>query len=486
MAKFHNLQVSEHNDTIKIETSCSPLALIVGDDSASNSYVPYFYLHARSNDWPPGERTDLHDVFSLLASGFFQAFGTASLRLLDDPNPFGADGELSSRFMTLGVAHGPALRKGREALERLEILIADYHRFEILAHRWAPFWHCTFDLDVYDNDWHGYGVLKWAAGVASSLEGVADQSNNLARARKSTGWKHYRTADGDYSVISSKSLCWLFNRMAAVTEEVLTGVTGAIYIRGKLGNYVSFADARTVERIINNLHSKFSPGVDVPPVAILLLENRVIGLSSPWVISMVAEAGYVPYKEERLRILERNRKELSILAPPSGFNWVEKISDMRFEQLVMDLVAVEPGVRRVYQVAPTRERDGGRDLIAHWVTPLLRKEQPARDAAEGGPPTLETLERKVVVQCKVRNRSIGRGDLDAGILDTLYSAEASGYLLAVSTQLSSSTTDLLDQYERRGEYFVAWWGRSEIEERLRRNPDVLRRFTDVVRPKDDA
>ena len=62
----------------------------------------------------------------------------------------------------------------------------------------------------------------------------------------------------------------------------------------------------------------------------------------------------------------------------------------------------------------------------------------------------------------------------------MYKAE--GYFLATSSQPAVATIDLLDEIAQRGDYFTGWWGRTEIEQRLRRNPQVLRRYADIVQP----
>ncbi|WP_194925342.1 restriction endonuclease [Catenulispora pinisilvae] len=171
--------------------------------------------------------------------------------------------------------------------------------------------------------------------------------------------------------------------------------------------------------------------------------------------------------------MERNRIEQERLFPPSGFSWAATIDGGRFERLIYDLLECEPGVLEVRGVGAAREGDDGRDLIVRWVTPPM----PAEVTVQGSSPMRE---RTIIVQCKARARSVGRSDLGSGVLDTIYKYEADGYFLATSSQPAVSTLDLLEVIKRRGDYFTGWWSRAELELRLRRNPQVLKRFDDIV------
>jgi hypothetical protein len=471
IAEQFGLQFSQRRDGgYRVDTPCSPLGILIEDDGPNDRILTYAYFRTRSADWA-GERTDLNDSLSLLCTAFFQAIGFASCQVTDIPNQFSMiPGELYARYLTFGDAHGSIFHKGKEAQRALVGLFSAYRQMEVMAHNWIPFWHAEEPMD--DCDMQGYGILNWAHAVCEALGDSADFRNDLWTQRESTGWRFYRTADGSISVISCTPLFDALHRMTEAPRTILPGVTGSLFIDGPLGNYVGTPTSQRLDRLVNALNSEAgitgSAKVDLLPV-----ENNLIALSEPWIISMAANCSFRLFKEERLRVLQRNKQESALLAPPGGFEWVEAIPDDRFEQLIHALLLEEPGVNRVYQVAPTRERDGGRDLIAEWVTPLLPSEQAKNDSAPA-------RARKVVVQCKVRKRSVGRRDLDQGVLDTLYMSRADGYFLAASTQLSSSVTDLLDQIGERGDYYVNWWGRVEIEERLRKNPDVLRRFSDIV------
>ena len=48
-----------------------------------------------------GDRTDIHDTFSLVWAILIRTFGLSSPWLIDEPNAFGCDGELSGRHLVM-------------------------------------------------------------------------------------------------------------------------------------------------------------------------------------------------------------------------------------------------------------------------------------------------------------------------------------------------------------------------------------------------
>jgi hypothetical protein len=88
--------------------------------------------------------------------------------------------------------------------------------------------------------------------------------------------------------------------------------------------------------------------------------------------------------------------------------------------------------------------------------------------------------RRFIIQCKARGKNIGPKDVP-DILDSLYHYHADGYLLAASRQVTSSLVDRLDDMRRRRDFDTDWWTRKEIEDRLKRNPDISSNYPDLFR-----
>jgi hypothetical protein len=61
-------------------------------------------------------------------------------------------------------------------------------------------------------------------------------------------------------------------------------------------------------------------------------------------------------------------------------------------------------------------------------------------------------------------------------------ASRHGYLLVVRSRLTVPLMDILDGIRAEGEQFAGWWELPDVEDRLRANPDLLERYSDVVQP----
>jgi hypothetical protein len=83
------------------------------------------------------------------------------------------------------------------------------------------------------------------------------------------------------------------------------------------------------------------------------------------------------------------------------------------------------------------------------------------------------------VQIKTRNKTVGKSDV-RDVRDTLERHDANGFFLLVYPRLSNDLINYLETLRRQG-YWVDWWGRPQIEDRLRRRPHIATRFSDLVR-----
>lgn len=121
---------------------------------------------------------------------------------------------------------------------------------------------------------------------------------------------------------------------------------------------------------------------------------------------------------------------------------------VRFEQLIREML-----IRSGFEVHWTGVGpDGGRDLVA-------------TERAEG---ILAPLSRKWLVSCKHKAHgggSVGLPDV-VDIVDACGAVDAEGYLLACSTQPSSSVVKRLEELHLSGKVLTAFWDGVEIEKRL--------------------
>jgi hypothetical protein len=368
-------------------------------------------------------------------------------------------------------------------------MIAHLTMFEHLVHTRTTFWHpdpTVLSRDTYDQrwlegrdlatamaEWHSEGCL-WATAVAEQLSERAS-ADDIHSHRRSTDSFYYRTTDGSIAVLESEEVVGILNALGVDPSDEIAGINGFLYVGKGFHNFVPREALIIADKILQeeDLADSRSPATDA---SVIPLENCVILAKNNRAVMLRYDTGAHGFERERSLVLERNRLEQEKLFPPSEFAWEDEIDGGRFERLIHDLLECEPGVREIRSVGNSSEGDGGRDLIALWTTPPM----PGQPIAEGTSPARE---RQIIIQCKARKRSVGRSHLGGGILDTLFMYQAEGYFLATSSQPAVGTIDLLNEIGRRGDYFTSWWDRTKIEQRLRRNPQILKRYADIVRPR---
>lgn len=114
-------------------------------------------------------------------------------------------------------------------------------------------------------------------------------------------------------------------------------------------------------------------------------------------------------------------------------------------------------------------------MIAEWNTPPL----PGQNINNGENPF--TI-RRVIIQCKASKSSIGKSKVQ-DIRDTVEYHNAHGYFLAVSSYLATSLTNHLLKLRDEGKFWVDWWTREELEERLKIWPDIVSKYPNIVSAK---
>ena len=209
------------------------------------------------------------------------------------------------------------------------------------------------------------------------------------------------------------------------------------------------------------------------------LENYFVLLGDRHVILVKSNCSRPAYNREKETIKQRHIKESFTIFRESAFIWNIKDKEVDaeiFEDLILDLLKREAGVTWAKKVAPTNQPDNGRDIICEWYNPS-GSEMIDREAK------LITA-KKIIVQCKAKmtnskKQSVGKSDVD--ISDTIDFYEPDGYLLVASSQITKDITEHLEKLKARGKLWIDWWNRVDIEERLRKNPDIAMRYQKIVK-----
>lgn len=314
---------------------------------------------------------------------------------------------------------------------------------------------------------YDYGAASEFAGrVAVSLGEDAEFGDVTYGHRSRPEFRYFRSARARLAVVESERVAATFAACLSPGREEVRSPGGALHIEEELGNFESRTSREKVTRVLR--------AVSDWAVGVIPLENSLVTVAAHHVVFVAAKSGRTAFERERDRLRSRHDRERSLVFPPARLKWADHpLNPERFEALVRDLLEQEPGVMWVRRAGPTRQGDGGRDLICERVRSAYEGEPVTEDAAP-------TRVERVVVQCKAIARTVGKGQVQ-DIRDTLDLHESHAYLLVVATQVSETLARFLDQERQKGLYAVDWWTRTELDERLLRHRPVLARYGDLVR-----
>lgn len=431
----------------------------------------FVYLSVRTTSWHlEGERTDVHDIFSMLLAAFLRrASSNYSVSMWNVAHPaVDIETEIYARLLTLDQPDKSLVRTTPESINTVKNLLIEISFFELLFPRLFEWERGTKQDFSYDD----VAAREWAVTLGSILKEHPDDKVQFNR-RWGPDWLYYRSIRRHVSLVQSPTAAsfamWLNSDTPATSADRETkGVQSHIYVSPRVRSAVPLRTIAFARRVLRSLHRD-----QLPPHSVIPLESDVLFASGSYLLLIRKECGLQAFKEELQRVELRHQREAVLLFPAERFEWAKRINDERFELLIRDLLAREPGVHRVRKVGHSRDADRRSDLVVDWLTPPT----PGSSVQDEVAPSVL---RKVVVQVKASSRSVNKNKVQ-DIRDTVEDHGANGYFLAVSTQLTSDLTDHLERMRLQGLCWTDWWNRAEIEERLNRHPDIADRYSDIVR-----
>ena len=132
------------------------------------------------------------------------------------------------------------------------------------------------------------------------------------------------------------------------------------------------------------------------------------------------------------------------------------------QQLIADIIEYQQPDTTVRLVGRTNNPDGGRDII------IRRKEGENR--------------KLTICQCKAYQNSANKSHV-TDIRDTLDYYEATGFLLAVTSDITAPLIDHLTSLEKK--YDVDWWTRRELFKIMRQYPSLVNAYQDIIKVVDN-
>lgn len=437
--------------------------------------IAYAYIYSRTLSWDlPGERTDANEIISVLLSVLLRITNVASCRIWDIPHPVDVpDTEIYARYIVPDQPYKSAYELTPKGLEKIRTFSTVVRNFGIMLPK-------LFDWDVskphgpwaYDN-YEYNGMEPWAVNIASIVGEKYDEEKIQFCQRTNPSWRHYRSTQTGLTIYQAPTIVRSLTTTLQAKqpwEQTLIS-TGNSYSAEGIVNFISRREAAFVERILKGL----SRQRHLHDIVHIPLENVFVSAAGEYLIFLYRDCSRKRFEYEREKARKNHAQEAKSLYPDTDFIWSTAINGDRFEDFIIDLLRIEPGVIWVRQVSTTNEPDGGKDVLCDWITTPasaihLNKESPPYEI------------RKVLVQCKGHKATVNKS-MVSDIRDRVERHRANGFFLAVSSHLTTELTDYLYDLRTAGKIWADWWTRSEIEERLRQHRHLIEKYSDIVRFK---
>ncbi|MFA7444951.1 MAG: restriction endonuclease [Flavobacteriaceae bacterium] len=468
IAKEISLDVQRKSDSV-ISVWTSPflgISLIINSDDDENLS---FYYSQRTTSWVyNGERTDLHDIIPIVFALYIKKIGLCSLYFTDVFNPATeADDEIYSKYLIPFQINNVFLDKSNEEYYKyIDLLIYSLFFFE--QRFWDNFPGCPCkncrDRLGYEFEYNWEISNEKIDHVLLSLNSSGELINYCERTLPN--WFHFRDFKKRITIIQSNDLYGFIYDLIDENKNYINSISGKLFTGEKFSHYISNTKLREIKNVFKKL--------EIQNLKISFLENRIIGIGKEYIISFNYDCSIQKFQIEKGKLKLRHDKEFQFLFKPSKLEWLEKIDDSRFEDLIKDLLEREPDVTRVRKIAHTRERDGGVDLIVDWKVPKTKMY--SND-------TEPYYILKIIVQCKAYKEGVSKSKV-TDIRDTIEYRNYDGYFLAVSSYIRKSLSDYLDKLRTEKKFWIEWWSRDEIEKRLINHKDLILKYSDIIKIKE--
>jgi hypothetical protein len=449
---------------IIIRLECCPQWLIVLLDTSHDKYIPYFYYRQKRIE----EVTDLHEIIPSILAAITKSYGNSSFRFLQEENGFsGIEDELYAMYWFPAQPLNEQIRKNKdEDFECFFSILMDLYLF----HMYQGDILGTCAIEYEDYFWDSPQLNAWVSKIHSF---IGKNESYIANGRVNPNWFYFRSITSGFSIISSPHIAKILKRHASAIhdENLINGVTARIEIYKNIQTSISHEKEKFAKRLLSRLG-------DTSGLKVISQENQLVFISDYHIIFTYCNSGVNSVFLEKEHILHRQGKENAFLFSDRKFKWniKDRHSSAEFEDLILELLDREPWVFSVRKVAPTNQGDNGRDLICEY-----NMSYDERGITKGD----DSFKRgRMIVQCKTnlnssKKSSIGKSDVD--MANTIFDYRPDGYMLVVNTQTTRDLTEMLErQKDRKEQDTILWWNAKDVEDRLRKHPDIQARYRHIV------
>lgn len=460
---------AELESGVKIELNAlTGITIWLTLDEKSKKIQFYFYLRTTSWNYE-GERTDLHDIISVSLATFLRAYDiTVSCALHDVPHPaIDNEGEIYARYIVprqidKELNHNYDSVLGLSKIKELLISISLFEHFFWSAVG-CPCKECFAEVKP---------KFDYKSKISKPLndkiiQALGDTDCKNVASRGLPNWNYYKDFEQLISVVNSEKLTTFFQFLSdkiVKKSTVISGVSGELLFDTSIKNFIPIKEKDLAKKILLTLEGKKTK------ISFIPLENILIAIGKKNILFFETLCGIEEFKSEREKVRKRHQMESKYLFSPKKFTWNDKVDPGEFEDLIRELLLREQDVVRVRKVGKTNEPDQGRDLIADWNLPT-------GVYVEGNAPLKK---HRIVIQCKAYKESVNKSDF-SDIRDTIENADCVGMLLVASGYLTTPLVNHLDKMRTKNNFWIDWWGRDEIEDRLSIHEDLLLKYSNICK-----
>ena len=460
--------------------SCSnlthePFRLITEPTVFGDINTQFIWGYVSTTSWQfMGDRTDIHDIFSLVWAMLMRAFGLSSPWLIDEPNCFGCDGELSGRYLVMQQCP-------------VQIKDSNVESTRLSMNAWTAFaFHLledVFNWDRINHDSHLYfppatetNLPKWAHSLNHYLNHPKD---SVVMHRRYPFWIYFGSPTKGVTVVRLPK--FQTQRLKSVLKpfhpEMARGEKALCLFGNGIPNAIPYSVIKKIKRILKMANDS------CPRPTIIPIDSHCIFLGDKTLVAFRKDCGRVNFDKERSLLYRRRKSENSVFFFDCDIHWVLPLNPEDLEKLCVDLLEREPGVQWIKLVGRTNDRDGGRDILIDWSIPKQHNnntEQTLESTRVDKQNTSGMLTKRIIVQIKSSKKSIGKGNVK-DIRDTIERHAAYGYLLIAHPCITSHLVDHLEDIHSRTDISTDWWESRDLENRLRLHPDIAARYPNIIK-----
>ena len=418
-----------------------------------------------------GDRTDIHDVFSLIWGAVLRAFGLGSVLLIDEPHGF-VPGEIGARHLIINQCPWK-ISEGR------------FEEAQQSMNAWTSFAYHLLD-DVFQWNRAGYTSRPDSATTRFEEKPIwIDQINKYLRYPKETSfnkrswplWIYFAAHNSGVTIVRMPKIRMSYLKVVLLpfVPDVANGEKNLVLFANGIPNAVPYNVIKKARKLLSLSGDECSDPLLLP------VDSHCLFIGDKTIVALRSDCSREIYESERKLMISRRSRENSVFFSESIITWQTPINEEDFEGLCLELVRREPGVVRAKPVGTTYDRDGGRDILIDRKIPIPHElSKKIRNTEDKNKIKFKKTKLiRVIAQVKSRSNSVGKSDVQ-DIRDTLEHYEADGFLLIAHPRIRSALVDHLDNLRRTSSPHTEWWEISDVETKLRRHPDIAKRYPKLV------